>query len=141
LKIVDNNGLNVLLKQKFNILNDIYYTTRNVDLSDDENAVDNYVNMIDNRESLIDELKSIDDKLKVFSNDDKTNSFGEEQKIAELVSKIISEDNKQKEKVNTIVDSIKYNLTQIKKSKDMKRIYEYDLYLTDSSGKGFDSSN
>ncbi|MCL2874511.1 MAG: hypothetical protein FWE29_06250 [Defluviitaleaceae bacterium] len=132
-----------LLKQKLGVLNDIYYTTRNVNLADEDSAVDNYVNMVDNRESLIAELTKVDEKLKMFSDNDKNSSEEDEysKKIAEIVKKIIYEDEKQKDDVNAIVSSIKENITQIKKSKDMKKIYEYDLYLTDSSGRGFDSSN
>ena len=133
-----------LLKQKCKVLTEVYDETAFVNLADEDSeiAVDNYVKMVENRGQLITRLEEIDQKLKYFnSNEHCAEEDEQRKKIVELIKKIVSADEKLKECVNALLSDIKDNLAQIKKSKDMKKIYEYDLYLSDSMGKGFDSSN
>ena len=133
-----------LLKQKYKILTEVCNLTAFANLTNDDPdmAVENYVKMVDDRGQLIAQLEEIDEKLKACDEKENASEVNEQsEKIAELIKKIVSEDEKLKERVNALLSNIKDSITQIKKSKDIKKIYEYDLYLSDSTGKGFESSN
>jgi len=121
----------------------MFNVTKGADLSNELLAAENYVIMVESRDGLMVQLEEIDKELaEHFTRDDSSTEETEiRNRIAGLVKEIVAEDKKRKDEANDFISSIKDNIVQIKKSKDVKKHYEYDLYLTDSEGKGFDRSN
>jgi hypothetical protein len=130
-----------LLRQKLELLGDMLSITEAVDFSDELSAADNYINMVEDRERFVLQLKEIDREIDNFVSTP-SSSTGEEdvlrKKIVERIHDIVSEDKKKREEADNLFASIKEHIVKIKQTKDLQKHYEYDAYLSDSMGKGFD---